>query len=109
MSPCESGDKCYVSVCGRRQVLYLCVSQDTSVMSPCESGDKCYVSVHITVLCTQFTPAEKRVETGDKWHLDRLCQYIYTKDSTDRIRTRAMLCQIYHHALHDRYSHIYTL
>ncbi|XP_053376281.1 eukaryotic translation initiation factor 3 subunit C-like isoform X2 [Mercenaria mercenaria] len=35
--------------------------------------------------------------------MDKLCQYIYTKDSTDRLRTRAILCHIYHHALHDRW------
>ena len=33
--------------------------------------------------------------------IDRLCKFIYTKAS-DRVRTRAMLCHIYHHALHDR-------
>lgn len=35
--------------------------------------------------------------------MSALCQYIYTKDSTDRLRTRAILCHIYHHALHDRW------
>ncbi|XP_077995240.1 eukaryotic translation initiation factor 3 subunit C-like [Glandiceps talaboti] len=35
--------------------------------------------------------------------MDRMCNYIYSKDSTDRIRTRAILCHIYHHALHDRW------
>jgi Eukaryotic translation initiation factor 3 subunit 8 N-terminus len=35
--------------------------------------------------------------------MDRLCKFIYTKDSTDRLRTRAILCQIYHNALHDRW------
>ncbi|XP_033119339.1 eukaryotic translation initiation factor 3 subunit C-like [Anneissia japonica] len=35
--------------------------------------------------------------------MDRMCKYIYTKDSTNRIRTRAMLCHIYHHAMHDRW------
>lgn len=34
--------------------------------------------------------------------LDKLCKFIYAK-AADRIRTRAMLCQIYHHALHDRW------
>merc|ERR1712130_258228 len=33
--------------------------------------------------------------------MDRLCKYIYSKDSTDRLRTRAILCHIYHHAIHD--------
>ncbi|XP_067137495.1 eukaryotic translation initiation factor 3 subunit C isoform X2 [Centruroides vittatus] len=35
--------------------------------------------------------------------MDRLCKFIYVKDSTDRIRTQAMLCHIYHHALHDNW------
>jgi len=35
--------------------------------------------------------------------MDKLCKYIYAKDSTDRLRTRAILCQIYHHAMHDRW------
>jgi len=33
--------------------------------------------------------------------IDKLCKYIYSKDSTDRLRTRAILCHIYHHAIHD--------
>merc|ERR1719150_3569458 len=33
--------------------------------------------------------------------LDRLCKYIYSKDNTDRLRTRAILCHIYHNAIHD--------
>ena len=35
--------------------------------------------------------------------MDKLCKYIYTHDTTDRIRTRAILCHIYHHGLHDRW------
>lgn len=35
--------------------------------------------------------------------MDKLCKYIYTNDVTDRLRTKAMLCHIYHHALHDRW------
>ena len=35
--------------------------------------------------------------------MQRLCTYIYTKDTTDRLRTRAMLCHIFHHALHDNW------
>lgn len=35
--------------------------------------------------------------------MGRLCKFIYAKDNTDRIRTRAMLCHIYHHALHDNW------
>lgn len=35
--------------------------------------------------------------------MDRLCKFIYAKDRTDRIRTCAILCHIYHHALHSRW------
>ncbi|CAI9534106.1 unnamed protein product [Staurois parvus] len=35
--------------------------------------------------------------------MDRLSKYIYAKDRTDRIRTCAILCHIYHHALHNRW------
>ena len=30
-------------------------------------------------------------------------RYIYKNDSTDRLRTRAVLAQVYHHAIHDRW------
>lgn len=33
--------------------------------------------------------------------MGRLCKFIYAKDSTNRIRTQAILCHIYHSALHD--------
>lgn len=32
-----------------------------------------------------------------------LAAYIYTKDTTGRLRTRAILCHIYHQALHDNW------
>lgn len=35
--------------------------------------------------------------------MDKLCKYIYAKDDTDRIRTRAILAHIYHHAMHDNW------
>lgn len=35
--------------------------------------------------------------------MEKLCRFIYTKDNTDRIRTRAILCHIFHHALHDNW------
>nr|XP_060636532.1 eukaryotic translation initiation factor 3 subunit C [Anolis sagrei ordinatus] len=35
--------------------------------------------------------------------MQRLSKFIYAKDRTDRIRTCAILCHIYHHALHDRW------
>lgn len=35
--------------------------------------------------------------------MEKLCKYIYAKDGTDRLRTRAILSHIYHHALHDNW------
>lgn len=39
--------------------------------------------------------------SGDQ--LDKLCKYIYSKDNTDRLRTRAILCHIYFNAIHDNW------
>lgn len=35
--------------------------------------------------------------------MEKLCRFIYAKDQTDRLRTRAILSHIYHHALHDNW------
>jgi translation initiation factor 3 subunit C len=35
--------------------------------------------------------------------IDRLCKFIYSKDSTDRLRAQAILFHIYHHAIHDNW------
>lgn len=35
--------------------------------------------------------------------MDKLCKYIYVKDSTDRLRTHAILYHIYFHAIHNRW------
>ncbi|KAL3215370.1 hypothetical protein MRX96_034086 [Rhipicephalus microplus] len=43
-------------------------------------------------------PAKNSLE-----QMEQLCKFIYAKDSTDRIRTQAILCHIYHHALHDNW------
>lgn len=40
--------------------------------------------------------------------MDQLCKYIYDKDNTDRIRARALLAHIYHHALHNRWCDLNT-
>ena len=45
---------------------------------------------------------ENEGKDDDAAIIDKLCKYIYAK-APDRIRTRAMLCHIYHHALHDRW------
>ncbi|XP_034827516.1 eukaryotic translation initiation factor 3 subunit C [Maniola hyperantus] len=35
--------------------------------------------------------------------MERFCKYIYANDDSDRLRTRAILSHIYHHALHDNW------
>ncbi|XP_076684693.1 eukaryotic translation initiation factor 3 subunit C isoform X1 [Andrena cerasifolii] len=35
--------------------------------------------------------------------MEKLCKYVYANDGTDRLRTRAILSHIYHHALHDNW------
>lgn len=35
--------------------------------------------------------------------MDKLCKFVYAHDGTDRLRTRAILSHIYHHALHDNW------
>ena len=32
-----------------------------------------------------------------------MCKFISAKASTDRLRPRAILCHIYHHAIHDNW------
>lgn len=67
----------------------------------------CIYLRHIDHLYYKFDPSafdEKQDnENSSAAIMDRLCKFIYAKDSTDRLRTRAMLCHIYHHALHDRW------
>ena len=53
----------------------------------------------VSLLCV----ALKTDEEDPRAVMDRLCKFIYTKDSTDRIRTRAILCHLYHHAVHGRW------
>ena len=35
--------------------------------------------------------------------MDKLCKYIYSHDTSNRVRTMAILFHIYHHALHDNW------
>ena len=63
----------------------------------------------------RFLPASEAKEDGDAGNaklkdvedstsvMRTLCQYIYAKDTSDRLRTRAILFHIYHHSLHDRW------
>ena len=47
--------------------------------------------------------AVKRSDDDPTETIKKLCQYIYARDSSDRLRTRAILFHIYHHSLHDRW------
>ena len=40
--------------------------------------------------------------------MDRLCKYIYSKDNTDRLQTRAIQCHIYNYAIHDSWYQAYS-
>ncbi|NXF56429.1 EIF3C factor, partial [Oceanites oceanicus] len=52
----------------------------------------------------QVSPPEENEEEEDSEALmERPPKFIYAKDRTDRIRTCAILCHIYHHALHSRW------
>ncbi|XP_078361502.1 eukaryotic translation initiation factor 3 subunit C-like [Oculina patagonica] len=50
-------------------------------------------------------PVEQQKKEGpsSSKRVDKMCKFIYSRDTSDRIRTRAMLCHVYHHALHDRW------
>ena len=37
------------------------------------------------------------------FQMENMCKFIYSKDDSNRIRTRAMLCHVYFLALHDRW------
>ncbi|XP_072388517.1 eukaryotic translation initiation factor 3 subunit C [Diabrotica undecimpunctata] len=48
-------------------------------------------------------PLVPKDEINSVQEMEKLCKFIYAKDSTDRLRTRAILSHIYHHALHDNW------
>ena len=50
------------------------------------------------------TPTIPPVEYDPSARVDELCKYIF-RHGDDRSKTRALLCAVYHHALHDRYYH----
>lgn len=59
----------------------------------------------------KFDPRVLQQKAGDQpkdlftsvREMEKLCKFIYAKDNTDRLRTRAILSHIYHHALHDNW------
>ncbi|XP_013399925.1 eukaryotic translation initiation factor 3 subunit C isoform X2 [Lingula anatina] len=51
----------------------------------------------------KYEPVSPEGQKNSEEVMETLCRFIHTKDQTDRIRTNAILCQIYHHAIHDRW------
>jgi translation initiation factor 3 subunit C len=50
------------------------------------------------------TPYVAPVEYNPSLKVEELCKYIF-KNGDDRSKTRALLCSVYYHALHDNYHH----
>ena len=44
-----------------------------------------------------------KTEVTSLSEMNELCKYIYVHDNTDRLRTKAVLCHIYHMSLHDKW------
>ena len=81
-----------------------------------------YVDLHPASMGKLASAADPKTASADKTHpasfmgnpvvtvtaqdaaakLEELCQFIF-KHGDDRSRTRALLCSVYHHALHDRF------
>ncbi|KAF7287648.1 hypothetical protein GWI33_005996 [Rhynchophorus ferrugineus] len=64
--------------------------------------DHLYYKFDPRVLQQKNGELSKTVTTSVQ-EMEKLCKFIYAKDSTDRLRTRAILSHIYHHALHDNW------
>lgn len=46
---------------------------------------------------------KEEVTASTASRMETLCKYIYSKDDSNRIRTRATLCHVYFMALHDHW------
>ena len=49
-------------------------------------------------------PSVEVKEQNNTEDLNKLCQYVF-KNGDERSKTRALLCSVFHHALHDRFYH----
>ncbi|XP_078361505.1 eukaryotic translation initiation factor 3 subunit C-like [Oculina patagonica] len=85
-----------------RHIEHLYYKTDAELMNEEESketeGEKDSAEVEKTE-----KPVEQQKKEGpsSSEKVDKMCKFIYSRDTSDRIRTRAMLCHVYHHALHD--------
>uniref|UniRef100_A0A915DJB0 Eukaryotic translation initiation factor 3 subunit C n=1 Tax=Ditylenchus dipsaci TaxID=166011 RepID=A0A915DJB0_9BILA len=77
---------------------YVDIRRKSGILEPNEAV--IIYMLNIEHLYYKYSPDELETEQL----MDRLCKVIYSMDNnTMQQRQRAMLCQIYHHALHDRF------
>lgn len=62
--------------------------------------DHLYYKFDPTVLKRKRKELDARTSVDE---MQKLCHFIYANDNTDRLRTRAILSHIFHHALHDNW------
>lgn len=62
-----------------------------------------YFCIWITITNVLLQGEIPKTDDTSVEEMDRLCKYIYVRDNTDRLRTRAVLCHIYHMSLHDKW------
>jgi translation initiation factor 3 subunit C len=74
-----------------------CVTSDES-----GKGQTDFTKTHPGAVAGKPFMDEKSHEVDSKKLISELCTYVY-QHGTDRAKTRAMICHIYHHALHDRF------
>ena len=90
---------------------YLESKANSDVMINIETGKGPIQLVQPQHLCTAYMSViehlyykyEKTSGQPSVTLMDRLCKYIYAKDTLNRARARASLCHVYHLALHDHY------
>lgn len=90
---------------------YLEFKADNDVMINIESLKGPIALVQAQHLCTAYMSViehlyykyDKSSGQPSIAKMDRLCKYIYAKDTLNRARARASLCHVYHLAVHDHY------
>lgn len=90
-------------VCGLLESLQAYIEKTGTSEELCRAYLRRIEHVYFKFDHTAFEETTDKSKVTSEQLMDKLCKYIYAKDSTDRLRTRAILCQIYHHALHDRW------
>lgn len=87
----------YIEVLGKERVLVPLIERVEQV---CRRQTDMAETCRVIMRRVEHTYFNKNLPNG-KELMEKLCKFLYTHDSTDRIRARAMLCHVYNHALHD--------